>query len=99
MDFLEDLTSIGKHKSPLSANKSPLPSIPEPAALTTRNGLSMTCIARALAIASQDLVTASTPFGIPARTARSSLSYWLATIENRCQVLLMISLFTRQVEA
>ena len=90
---------MGKHKSPRSASKSPLPSMPEPAALTTRNGLSITCLALALATASQDLVTASTPFGIPARTARSSLSYWPVTVENQCQLLLMISLITRQIEA
>ena len=78
-DTLQDLTSIGKHKSPRSASKSPLPSIPEPAALTTKKGRSITCIALALAIGSQDLVTASTPFGIPAKTQRNSLSYWLDT--------------------
>ena len=70
LDFLEVFTSIGKQRSPLKASKSPLPSIPEPAALTTKNGLSITCLALALATGSHDLVTASTPFGIPARTAR-----------------------------
>ena len=42
------LTSIGKHRSPRNASRSPLPSIPLPAALTTRKGLLMTCMALAV---------------------------------------------------
>ena len=85
--------------SPRSARRSPEPSIPDPAALTTRNGLSITILALDLASSSHDLVTASTPLGTPAKTALNSLSYWLATLSNLCQVPMKKSVITRHIEA
>ena len=66
--------------SPLRASKSPVPSEPLPGALTTRNGLLVTLIARDLSASEHDLVTALTPFISPAKTDLSSLSYWLPTL-------------------
>ena len=60
--FFEDLTSIGKHISPLNARRSPVPSEPLPGALTTRNGRWQIFIACARSVSLQDLVIARTPF-------------------------------------
>ena len=69
-----DLTSMGKQQSPLSATKSPLPSMPEPAARTTRNGRRAMQAIRSFSSSVQLLVTALTPFSVPERTSLSSRS-------------------------
>ena len=87
----DDFTSIGKQISPLRASKSPEPSIPDPAALTTRNGRCSINFILAFCNSLQDLMIASTPFGKPARTSRNSLSYLLLTILYHCQEFLITS--------
>lgn len=69
-----DFTSMGKQQSPRRATKSPLPSIPEPAARTTRKGRRETQAIRSFSSCVQLLVTALTPFSVPERTSLSSRS-------------------------
>ena len=95
MGSLDDLTSIGKQISPLNANKSPEPSMPEPAALTTKNGRFSISLILAFSTSEHDLIIASTPLAKPARTCLNSLSYLLLTLTNQCQALLITSVLIR----
>lgn len=86
-----DFTSMGKHKSPRNARRSPVPSIPEPAARTTKNGRLVIKRIFSFSIGVHERITDSTPFGTPARTCRNSRSYWLDTYAHQCQSFLMTS--------